>query len=78
MYAMSSEPTDVRELDARVTELESRFSEEQRLIDELSGVIFGQQRLIDELTRRLQRLDDKVAAEPGLVERSADDKPPHY
>lgn len=69
---------DARALDARVTELESKFSEQQRLIDDLSGVIFGQQRQIEALTRRLQRLGDKVAAEPGLVERSADDKPPHY
>ncbi len=69
---------DSPELVTRIQELESRFMEQQRLLDELSSVVFTQQRRIDELSQALQRVNQKVTAEPGLVEAEADDKPPHY
>jgi SlyX protein len=69
---------DPEELGARVQELELRFMEQQHLIDELSGVVFEQQRVIDGLTKRVQRLADKVGGAPGLVDANADEKPPHY
>jgi uncharacterized coiled-coil protein SlyX len=69
---------DPGDLHARVIELELRFMEQQRLTEELSSVITEQQKQIDALALRLTRLADKVAAEPGLVDRAADERPPHY
>lgn len=69
---------DASELEARIRELEIRITEQQRVVEDLSDVLVAQQRQIDELERRVQRLADKVKAEPGLVEADSDDKPPHY
>ncbi len=66
------------ELQARVTELELRFMEQQRITDELSDVVDEQRRALDALALQLKRLSDKLAADPGLVERDADERPPHY
>lgn len=66
------------ELQARVTELEVRFMEQQRVVDELSGVVAEQQRQLDAFALQVKRLADKLAADPGLVARDADERPPHY
>lgn len=67
------------ELASRIQELELRSMEQQRLLDELSTVLFAQQRALDGVTQQMRRLGDKIAAaEPGSVDAQADDKPPHY
>jgi SlyX protein len=69
---------DSPELVARIQELEIKAMEQQRLLADLSEVVYAQQRELDELGRRLQRLGQKLAAEPGLVDRNQDEEPPHY
>ena len=57
-------------MEERITELELRFTEQERLLQELSGVVYAQQ---------VALLEKKLQAEPGLVDPSADkDPPPHY
>lgn len=66
------------ETEERLTELEIRFTEQQRLTQELSEVLYQQQRAIDLLSSEVQLLKQKLAAEPGLVDANATEKPPHY
>jgi len=66
-------------MEDRITELELRFTEQERLLQELSGVLFAQQRELDALRAQVAHLEKKVGAEPGLVDPAADrDPPPHY
>jgi SlyX protein len=64
--------------ETRVAELELKFTEQAQALEELSTVVYQQQRAIDALTAELQRLRGRLDAEPGLVDASRDDKPPHY
>ncbi len=64
--------------DARVTELELRFMDQQAELEQMSQVLYAQQRTIDTLVKRLEHLEKKLAAEPGLVDAAANEKPPHY
>jgi uncharacterized coiled-coil protein SlyX len=70
--------SDSPDIEARLQELEIKAMEQQRLLSDLSEVIYAQQRELDELGQRVQRLGQKLAAEPGLVDQNQDDKPPHY
>jgi len=63
---------------ARIQELEIKAMEQQRLLADLSEVLYAQQRQLDDLGQRVHRLGQKLAAEPGLVDANQDDKPPHY
>ena len=64
----------------RITELEIRFSEQQKTIDDLNEVVLEQGKRIDLLESRLTMLKAKLDAfaEPGLVDPRASEKPPHY
>jgi len=66
-------------MEARITELELRFTEQERLLQELSGVLFAQQQELDALRARVAFLEKKLQGEPGLVDPATDkDPPPHY
>jgi SlyX protein len=66
-------------MEARITELELRFTEQEHLLQELSNVLFAQQQELDALRARVAQLEKKLQAEPGLVDPAADkDPPPHY
>ena len=64
--------------DERLTELEIRFTEQQRLLQELSDVVYAQQRTIDLLEAQLEVFRKMLEAEPGLVDAGQQEKPPHY
>jgi SlyX protein len=63
--------------EARITELEIRYAEQQRMLEELSTVVYDQQKTIDALTAELRDLKKKVP-EPGLVDAQQHERPPHY
>lgn len=65
-------------MEERLTELEIRFEEQQRTIQELSDVVYQQQRAIDALRAELERLRQRLQAEPGIVDVNEREKPPHY
>jgi SlyX protein len=66
-------------MEERITELELRVTEQERLLQELSAVLFAQQRELEALRAQVARLEKKLQAEPGLVDPSGDkDPPPHY
>lgn len=64
--------------DDRVTELEIRSAHLEQQLHELSEVLYRQQRELDALKQVARRLEDKLGADPGLVDASRNDKPPHY
>ena len=65
-------------MESRVTELESRFTDQERQISELSDVVWKQSQELDRLTRIVHELQQKLAGDPGLVDAHQDEKPPHY
>ncbi len=69
---------DATELERRIVDLELKFMEQQRLLEDLSLAAFTQDRVMARLTQQLQRLVEKSEAAAGLVGPDADDKPPHY
>jgi SlyX protein len=65
-------------MEERIIELEIRFTEQQALLQELSEVLVGQQREIDLLKSKLAMAEQRLQAEPGLVDASERERPPHY
>ena len=51
---------------------------QERLVNELSDVIWSQQQQLDALKIALQQLEKKLGGDPGLVDATQDEKPPHY
>ncbi len=62
----------------RLTELELRFMEQQATLQALSDVVYAQARALDALSAEVQQLTKKLQAEPGLVDASEKERPPHY
>jgi SlyX protein len=65
--------------DARLTELELRYMQLERIVEELSDVVASQQRALDrlgaELARAAARLRELGDRAEGPI---PDEKPPHY
>jgi len=64
--------------ETRLTELEARYALLEHTVSELSEVLYRQQRELDALREWLGKVQDRLAAEPGLVDAGRQDKPPHY
>ena len=69
-------------LEARVTELEARLTLQQRLLDELSEVLWRHQREAGALMKRVDLLERRLSERPagggGSDEAPPDEPPPHY
>lgn len=65
-------------MDARITELEARFTHQERQLTELSDVVWKQQQELDRLTKTVVELEQKLGGDPGLVDAHQHEKPPHY
>ena len=66
-------------MEERIVELELRFTEQQRLLQELSEVVYAQGQSLERLEHELAAMGQKVAAmEPGLVDAAASERPPHF
>lgn len=64
--------------DQRLEALEVRSAHLEKLVGELSEVLWAQQRQLDHLQETVRRLKDRLESEPGLVDPSRADLPPHY
>ncbi len=62
-------------MEKRIIDLETRFSHQQVLLEELSDVIRGQQDELDALKQLVQTLMSQV--DKG-VEDVSNERPPHY
>ena len=66
-------------MEERIVELELRFTEQQRLLQELSDVVYAQAQSLERLEHELAARGQKVAAmEPGLVDTTFVERPPHF
>ena len=65
-------------LEPRIIELESRYTLQQAMLQDLNDVLIAQQKEIDHLKAEVAWLKQKLEATPGLVDASASEKPPHY
>lgn len=65
-------------MDERIVELEVRYMQQQEQLQQLSEVLYAQQRALDALVAQVARLQQKLQAEPGLVDAAVNDRPPHY
>lgn len=69
----------MKPLRERVLELEERSAWQERLLDELSGVLHRQQLELDALLKETKRLREQVAALLGAADGPApNERPPHY
>jgi SlyX protein len=65
-------------LEERVVGLELKFTEQQALLEDLSGVVHEQQREIAMLRAEIERLKGRLGAVEERVPQAAAEKPPHY
>ena len=61
--------------DARLVDLESRYTHLERQVAELSQVVFEQQKTIEALRRKVLDVHARLG---DLAEPTPNDKPPHY
>ena len=62
----------------RLTTIEERYAHLEQLVTELSDVVYRQQKEIDTLRHQVLQLKDKVGGDPGIVDPSQHERPPHY
>jgi uncharacterized coiled-coil protein SlyX len=62
-------------MDARLTELEIRYSHLQREFADLSEMVFGHQKAIEALQRELANMRGRLRE---MGDPIVDEKPPHY
>jgi uncharacterized coiled-coil protein SlyX len=59
-------------------ELQVRYSHLEKAQAELSEVLWRQQKQLDALELQVRTLTARVGGDPGLVEASSAERPPHY
>jgi uncharacterized coiled-coil protein SlyX len=59
-------------------DLQVRYSHLEKAQAELSEVVWRQQKQLDELEKVVRSLSDRLGGDPGLVDSSRVDLPPHY
>jgi uncharacterized coiled-coil protein SlyX len=59
-------------------DLQVRYSHLEKAQAELSEVVWRQQKQLDELAKVVRTLSDRLGGDPGLVDSSRVDLPPHY
>ncbi|MFO0902145.1 MAG: SlyX family protein [Pirellulales bacterium] len=73
--------SSLESLQARLTEMESRYTHLQRLVETLNEVVIGQGKQLEIMDRNFRQLGNQLfpllqsGAEPRSLE---EDKPPHY
>ena len=68
-------------LEDRLTDAETKYAYQEKLLQDLSDVVYEQQQQIDRLTKKLEtlisQLNDLSDTVPHMS-APANDKPPHY
>lgn len=62
----------------RLTTIEERYAHLEKLVTELSEVVYRQQQELDALRQQLAQLKDKTSGDPGIVDPAQHERPPHY
>jgi uncharacterized coiled-coil protein SlyX len=64
--------------ESRLDELEVKCAHLEKTVLELSEVLWRQQKELDALKDGYRGLKERLSADPGLVDASVNDRPPHY
>ena len=64
--------------ETRLADLEARYAHLEKLVSDLSEVMWRQQKELDALKEAYRGLREKMAGDPGLVDASQNERPPHY
>ncbi len=70
--------TEQEATETRLIELELKFTEQQALLDDLSGVVHEQEKALTHLRAELLRLKGRLGIIEERVPQAASEKPPHY
>jgi SlyX protein len=62
----------------RLSDLEVKCAYLEKTVSELSDVMWKQQKELDALKDAYRGMKDKLAGDPGIVDASRNDRPPHY
>lgn len=66
-------------MESRLTELETKISFAEELLEALNRTVYGQQQQIDQLQRELRALREQVqASQPAEPGDTTHEVPPHY
>lgn len=67
-------------MEERITELELRFMQQERMIQELNETVFRQEQVITRLERQVRVLVDQLRsfAPSSIFDQEGDERPPHY
>ena len=70
--------TDLKELSARIDELESRLTFQDDTIETLNATVTAQWLKIDALTRQVAALNDRLRETEASMPKPVNEPPPHY
>ena len=70
--------SDLKELSARIDELEARLTFQDDTIETLNATITAQWHQIDALTRQVAALSDRLREAEATMPKPANEPPPHY
>lgn len=67
-------------MEERITELELRFMQQERIIQELNETVFRQEQAISRLERQFRLLGEQLRsfAPSSILAQDDDERPPHY
>lgn len=64
--------------ETRLADLEVKCAHLEKMVSDLSEVMWRQQKELDALKDGYRGLKDRLAGDPGLVDASTNERPPHY
>ncbi|NOU36386.1 MAG: SlyX family protein [Kiritimatiellaceae bacterium] len=65
-------------MENRLTKLEMLYSDQSRMLEDLSAEMYQQQLEVKRLTARVELLEEKLAASSESNDIGGHDRPPHY
>jgi SlyX protein len=70
--------TDLKQLSARIDELEARLAFQDDTIETLNATVTAQWLKIDALSRQVAALNDRLRETEATMPKPANEPPPHY
>ena len=70
--------TDLKQLGARIDELEARLTFQDDTIETLNATVTAQWLKIDALSRQVAALNDRLRETEASMPKPASEPPPHY
>ncbi len=64
--------------ETRLADLEVKCAHLEKMLADLSEVMWRQQKELDALKDAYRGIKDKLSVDPGLVDASINERPPHY